>query len=109
MQEGKKSKSKEQLEAEKKAILKQRIVKLEIDGLSQSALAEKAKELHKSISRLEGEKYDLEKRFKTQQVDVSTGLYMKFSGRVRKQAACRYQGLKLWTNFFLTCSGSYTK
>jgi len=73
MQEGKEGKkSKEQLEAEKKAILKQRIVPLSIDGMDQSGLAEKAKELHKSICRLEGEKYDLEKRFKTQQLDVSS-------------------------------------
>ena len=71
LQEGKEKKSKEQLEAEKKAILKQRIVPLSIDGLDQSGLTEKAKELHKLITRLEGEKYDLEKRFKTQQVDVS--------------------------------------
>ena len=71
LQEGKEKKSKEQLEAEKKAILKQRIVPLSIDGLDQSGLAEKAKELHKLICRLEGEKYDLEKRFKTQQIDVS--------------------------------------
>jgi len=72
MQEGKENKkSKEQLDAEKKAILKQRIVPLSIDGLDQSGLSDKAKELHKLICRLEGEKYDLEKRFKTQQVDVS--------------------------------------
>jgi len=72
-QEGKEGKkSKEQLEAEKKAILKQRIVPLSIDGMGQSDLADKAKELHKTIYRLEGEKYDLEKRFKTQQIDVSS-------------------------------------
>jgi len=72
VQEGKEGKkSKEQLEAEKKAILKQRIVPLSIDGMDQSGLADKAKELHKAICRLEGEKYDLEKRFKTQQIDVS--------------------------------------
>ena len=59
------------MEAEKKAILKQRIVPLNIDGMDQSGLTEKAKELHKVIYRLEGEKYDLEKRFKTQQLDVS--------------------------------------
>ena len=73
MQEGKEGKkSKEQLEAEKKAILKQRIVPLNIDSLDQSGLTDKAKELHKTIYRLEGEKYDLEKRFKTQQIDVSS-------------------------------------
>lgn len=65
-------KSREQLETEKRAILKQRIVPLQIDGLDQSGLASKAKELHKLIYRLEGEKYDLEKRFKSQQIDVSS-------------------------------------
>jgi len=68
--EGKGRKSKEQLEAEKRAILKQRIKPLEVDGLDASKLTEKAKELHSMIYRLEGEKYDLEKRFKTQQIDV---------------------------------------
>lgn len=68
--EGKGRKSKEQLEAEKRAILKQRIKPLEIDGLDASKLTEKAKELHGIIYRLEGEKYDLEKRFKSQQIDV---------------------------------------
>jgi len=70
--EGKGRKSKEQLEAEKRAILKQRIKPLEIDGLDAPKLTEKAKELHTLIYRLEGEKYDLEKRFKAQQIDVCT-------------------------------------
>ena len=64
-------KSKEQLEAEKRAILQQRIQPLEIDGFNESKLQEKAKELHKEIYRLEAEKYDLEKRFKEQMYDVS--------------------------------------
>ena len=68
--EGKGRKSKEQLEAEKRAILKQRIKPLEIDGFDAPKLTEKAKELHSLIYRLEGEKYDLEKRFKSQQIDV---------------------------------------
>jgi len=73
--EGKGRKSKEQLEAEKRAILKQRIKPLEIDGLDASKLTEKAKELHSTIYRLEGEKYDLEKRFKSQQIDVCYRTY----------------------------------
>jgi len=74
--EGKGRKSKEQLEAEKKAILKQRIKPLEIDGLDAGKLTEKAKELHNIIYRLEGEKYDLEKRFKAQQIDVRNLIYV---------------------------------
>lgn len=69
-EDGKARKSKEQLEAEKRAILQQRIKPLGIEGFDKSKLAEKAKELHSLIFRLEGEKYDLEKQFKAQQFDV---------------------------------------
>lgn len=68
-EEGEK-KSKEQLEAEKRAILDQRIPKLDIDGADTGKLTDKAKELHSLIMRLESEKYDLERRFKTQQYDM---------------------------------------
>jgi len=68
--EGKARKSKEQLEAEKRAILKQRLKPLEISGADNSKLTEKAKELHTLLARLEGEKYDLEKRFKTMQQEM---------------------------------------
>jgi len=68
--EGKARKSKEQLEAEKRAILKQRLKPLEIDGADNNKLTEKAKELHTLLARLEGEKYDLEKRFKTMQQEM---------------------------------------
>jgi len=63
-------KSKEQLEAEKQAILKQRIQPLDIDGADSAKLAEKARELHAQLSRLESEKYDLERRFKNQLGDM---------------------------------------
>jgi len=82
-------KSKEQLEREKKAILKQRIVPLNADGLDQSGLADKAKELHKLIYRLEGEKYDLEKRFKTQQLDM-----MELAEKARQANRVGKDGLK---------------
>jgi len=69
--EGKEAKkSKEQLEAEKRAILKQRLKPLEIDGADASKLTEKAKELHTLLARLEGEKYDLEKRYKNMQTEM---------------------------------------
>ena len=70
--EGGEKKSREQLEAEKRAILKQRIQPLEIDGFDSSKLAEKARELHAQVYRLESEKYDLERRFKSQLNDVSS-------------------------------------
>jgi len=69
--EGKARKSKEQLETEKRAILKQRLKPLDIDGADNSKLSEKAKELHTLLSRLEGEKYDLEKRFKIMQQEMT--------------------------------------
>jgi len=69
--EGKPRKSKEQLDAEKKAILRQRLKPLDIDGADNAKLAEKAKELHTHLGRLEGEKYDLEKRFKTMQSEMT--------------------------------------
>ncbi|CAH1786210.1 unnamed protein product [Owenia fusiformis] len=64
------TKSKEQLEEEKKAILTQRIHALNIDGFSSDQLTEKAKDLYNQIYKLESEKYDLEERFKRQQYDM---------------------------------------
>jgi len=69
--EGKAKKSKEQLDSEKKAILKQRLKPLDIDGADNSKLTEKAKELHTLLCRLEGEKYDLEKRYKAMQQEMT--------------------------------------
>jgi troponin T len=85
--EGKKSK--EQLEAEKRAILKQRIKPLEISGFEQQQLADKARELHQQLIRLEGEKYDLEKRFKQLQVEM-----MELAERARQANRVGKEGLK---------------
>lgn len=82
-------KSREQLDAEKKAALKQRITPLQIDGLEASGLSDKAKELHKLISKLEGEKYDLEKRFRNQQVDL-----MELADKARSANKVGRDGLK---------------
>jgi len=68
--EGKTKKSKEQLEAEKRAILKQRLKPLDVSGADQAKLTEKAKELHTLLARLEGERCDLEKRFKNMQQEM---------------------------------------
>jgi len=59
------------LEEEKRAILKQRIRPLDIDDADAARLADKAKELLGLITRLESEKYDLEKNFKARQMEVS--------------------------------------
>jgi len=85
--EGKKSR--EQLEAEKRAILNQRIRPLEISGFEQQQLLEKARELHNQIVRLEGEKYDLEKRFKQLQVEM-----MELAERARQANRVGKEGLK---------------
>ncbi|XP_048241577.1 troponin T, skeletal muscle-like isoform X10 [Haliotis rufescens] len=63
-------KSKEQLEEEKRAILAQRINPLSIEGFTSDKLLGRAKELVETIRRLEGDKYDLEQRFKRQQYDM---------------------------------------
>lgn len=82
-------KSKEQLEAEKKAILAQRIKSLDIDGADHAKLAEKARELHAHLHRLESEKYDLEKRFKAVQYDM-----MELAERARSVNKVGKGGLK---------------
>jgi len=82
-------KSKEQQEEEKKAILSQRILPLKIEGLDLAKLKEKANELHKLIHRLEGEKYDYERRFKAQQVDM-----MELAERARQANKVGRGGLK---------------
>lgn len=82
-------KSREQLEAEKQAILAQRIHPINIDSMGDSELQEQAKHLHKEILRLEGEKYDLEKRFKEQQYDM-----MELAERARQMNKVGKGGLK---------------
>jgi len=88
--EGKAKKSKEQLEAEKRAILKQRMKPLEVDGMDQGKLTEKAKELHQLLARLEGEKYDLEKRFKNMQTEMmSLAERARAANKVGKEAGVK--------------------
>ena len=65
------TKTKEQLEEEKKISLSIRIKPLELDGMDGDALKTKASELWEIIVRLETEKYDLEERQKRQDYDVS--------------------------------------
>jgi len=65
------TKTKEQLEEEKKISLSIRIKPLDLDGMSQDDLISKANELWETIVRLETEKYDLEERQKRQDYDVS--------------------------------------
>ena len=65
------TKTKEQLEEEKKISLSIRIKHLDLDNMSSDDLVSKANELWDTIVRLETEKYDLEERQKRQDYDVS--------------------------------------
>ncbi|XP_014488543.1 PREDICTED: troponin T-like isoform X3 [Dinoponera quadriceps] len=64
------SKTKEQIEEEKRISLSIRIKPLEIEGLSADKLRVKATELWEAIVKLETEKYDLEERQKRQEYDL---------------------------------------
>ncbi|KAF7258689.1 hypothetical protein EG68_04005 [Paragonimus skrjabini miyazakii] len=64
------TKSKEQLEAEKRAIIEQRVPPINVSSMSMEQLKAKAKELHDLLFRIEGENYDLGQRFKRQSYDM---------------------------------------
>merc|ERR1711876_120165 len=64
------SKTKEQLEEEKKISLSVRIKPLDLEAMESDQLMGKAKELWDTIVRLETEKYDLEERQKRQDYDL---------------------------------------
>ena len=69
------TKTKEQLEEEKKISLSIRIKPLDLDAMDHEQLQGKASELWETIVRLETEKYDLEERQKRQDYDVSVNSY----------------------------------
>jgi len=64
------TKTKEQLEEEKKISLSIRIKPLDLEGMDSDQLRNKANELWDTIVRLETEKYDLEERQKRQDYDL---------------------------------------
>merc|ERR1712095_86448 len=64
------TKTKEQLEEEKRISLSIRIKPLELDGLYKDDLRSTATELWQTIVRLETEKYDLQERQKRQDYDL---------------------------------------
>merc|ERR1711978_96701 len=64
------TKTKEQLEEEKRISLSIRIKPLDVDAMDTDELQAKAKELWDTIVRLETEKYDLEERQKRQDYDL---------------------------------------
>ena len=72
------TKTREQLEEEKKISLSIRIKPLDVDSLDSDQLRSKAGELWDTIVRLETEKYDLEERQERQNYDVSLCLITIF-------------------------------
>ena len=70
------TKTKEQLEEEKKISLSIRIKPLDLDAMDGEQLNNKATELWDTIVRLETEKYDLEERQKRQDYDVSNKYFL---------------------------------
>merc|ERR1712176_568977 len=64
------TKTKEQLEEEKRISLSIRIKPLDVDAMDSDQLAAKAKELWETIVKLETEKYDLEERQRRQDYDL---------------------------------------
>merc|ERR1712038_263386 len=64
------SKTKEQLEEEKKIALSIRLKPLELDALDSDELKAKATEIHNIIIQLETDKYDYEQRRLTQELDL---------------------------------------
>lgn len=74
------TKTKEQIEEEKKIALSIRIKPLVLDGVPMDKLKEKATELWEAIVKLETEKYDLEERMKRQEYDVS--IYSHFDWHI---------------------------
>lgn len=62
--------TKEQQDEQKKRQLGELCKPIEVSGLSVEALRAKIKELHARITRLEGEKYDMEKRRDRQEYDL---------------------------------------
>ncbi len=98
------TKTKEQLEEEKKISLSIRIKPLDLDGMSQDDLVSKANELWETIVRLETEKYDLEERQKRQDYDVSFNQLKGFnpSNKIRF-------GYSSWKNWKKGRSNSWDK
>lgn len=62
--------SAEQIEEQKKAYLNAVCREIDVSGMMPNDLKEKIKQLHGKITKLEGEKYDLEKRHERQEYDV---------------------------------------
>ncbi|OON17524.1 hypothetical protein X801_06638, partial [Opisthorchis viverrini] len=83
------TKSKEQLEAERRSIIDQRVPPLNVSGMTVEQLKAKAKELHDLLFRIEGENYDLGQRFKRQSYDMQ-----ELAERARQMNKGQYERVK---------------
>merc|ERR1711973_1053992 len=81
------SKTKEQLEEEKKIALSIRIKPLDLDAMDSDDMKSKAEELFKVIIQLETDKYDYEQRKVTQELDLK-------ELKERQKAQLRQKALK---------------
>merc|ERR1719174_1325394 len=81
------TKTKEQLEEEKKIALSIRLKPLELDALDSDELKAKANEIHNIIIQLETDKYDYEQRRLTQELDLK-------ELKERQKAQLRQKALK---------------
>merc|ERR1712158_143040 len=81
------SKTKEQLEEEKKIALSIRLKPLELDAMDSDELKAKATEIHNIIIQLETDKYDYEQRKLTQELDLK-------ELKERQKAQLRQKALK---------------
>jgi len=92
------TKTKEQLEEEKKISLSIRIKPLELDEMDSDSLKSKANELWETIVRLETEKYDLEERQRRQELMRTEENFTKGVGMFCMLNSWRKHGKRKWTN-----------
>ena len=87
------TKTKEQLEEEKKISLSIRIKPLDLESLDSDGLRQKATDLWDTIIRLETEKYDIEEKQKRQNYDVSF-FFFHFSNQKKMKCHSYNSNLK---------------
>ncbi|KER25818.1 hypothetical protein T265_14136, partial [Opisthorchis viverrini] len=95
------TKSKEQLEAERRSIIDQRVPPLNVSGMTVEQLKAKAKELHDLLFRIEGENYDLGQRFKRQSYDMQE--LAERARQMNKGYVLGMSVLSFWLNGLLEC------
>ena len=111
------TKTKEQLEEEKKISLSIRIKPLDLDAMDGDQLNNKATELWDTIVRLETEKYDLEERQKRQDYDVSNKYFVIIVYNPQKGTICYLLCIEvvwvnkniIWSSFAIVSEHFYSR